>query len=388
MGRKNHPSFRTYDPSHGAIVLSHVSQFSYSSYPQLRLSLDFSSPFHKAIIPALPTSAPHLKALEIKGSLFMTDKNPSEIELLLMNYPDGLTELSSTCHWHDILSTVLNVIAPWLSLRSLTLKLGLKPFAALTHLHVSSDDTLKVWTFSYLSCAPSESSILIFPTPHPSTSKQSTSWQKVAAQPTPGPNSSPLTHTNAKLEHIILTEKSGYEHHPHSSFDFHLLLAHQSLTRLDTLVLSPGRTSSITLTDADILTLAHTCPQLHILDLGLWNTPVSLHALNIFVRRCLKLRQVLLCVDVRVDALGDEGNVGLRPNARLMTLEVGNPPVAYVGPLRSSPELKESILQFLHAMAPRLKSVTDGAWSYGTLENLWQVVSDALWTMVTEEEED
>ncbi|KAG1866799.1 hypothetical protein F4604DRAFT_1904922 [Suillus subluteus] len=106
--------------------------------------------------------------------------------------------------------------------------------------------------------------------------------------------------------------------------------------------------------------------------------------------RCRELRQVSLCVDARVDALGDgdnENKVGLQPNARLVTLEVGNSPVAYVGPLHSSPELTESIPRFLHAMAPRFKSVTDGVWSHGTLENLWQVVSDALWMMVTDEDD-
>lgn len=60
--------------------------------PLTILSLDLSSSFRKAIIPVLPTSTPRLQALEIKGSLFMTDKNPSEIESLLVSYPDGFTE--------------------------------------------------------------------------------------------------------------------------------------------------------------------------------------------------------------------------------------------------------------------------------------------------------
>ncbi|KAG1842048.1 hypothetical protein DFJ58DRAFT_748303 [Suillus subalutaceus] len=364
------------------------------------LSLDLSSSFRKAIIPILPTSAPRLKALELKGSLFMTDKNPSEIESLLTNYPDCLAELSLTCHWHDVPSTVLNVIAPWPSLRSLTLKLGLesiptaplripKPFAALTHLHISSDDTLDLFisflrTFRILNFDSSNTTSLNLKTIQfiAEGCSPANTWSQLLTS---------LTHTNAKLEHIMLTEKSSYEYHPHSSFDFRLLLAHQSLTRLNTLVLSPGRTSSITLTDADILTLARTCPHLHVFDLGLRNTPVSLHALNILVRRCRELRQVSFCVDGRVDALGDgenEDEVGLQPNARLITLEVGNSPVAYVGPLRSSPELKESIPRFLHAMAPRLKSVTDGLRSHGTRENPWEVVSYALWMMVTDEEDD
>lgn len=371
------------------------------------LSLDLSSSFRKAIIPALPTSAPRLKALEIKGSLFMTDKNPSEIESLLISYPDGLTELSLTCHWHDVPSTVLNVIAPWPSLRSLTLKLGLEsipttplhivpqPFPALTDLHISSDDTLDLLisflrTFRILKC---DSSHITFPnlkTIHFNAEGCSTvnTWSQFLTS---------LAHTNTYLEHIIITEQSyGYKSLPPSSFDFRLLLAHPSLARLSTLFLSPGRTSTITLTDADILTLARTCRHLHSLGLGLRNTAVSLHALNSLIRRCRELREVSLCVDARVDTLrdsehaDDEDEVGLQPNTCLIKLEVGSSPIAYVGSLRSSPELTESIPRFLHAMAPRLKNitVTDRAvWSHGTSENPWQVVSDAFWMMVTDEED-
>lgn len=106
--------------------------------------LDASS-FHKFIIPELLTFAPRLKPLEIKGSIFITDTGPSEIKSLLISYPDGLTELSLQCHWCDVPSSVLDVIAVWPSLRSLTLKLGPdsiptvhihQPFATLTHLHV------------------------------------------------------------------------------------------------------------------------------------------------------------------------------------------------------------------------------------------------------------
>lgn len=102
---------------------------------------------------------------------------------------------------------------------------------------------------------------------------------------------------------------------------------------------------------------------------------VSLHALNILIRRCRELREVSFCVDARVDALGDnehaddKDEVGLQPNTCLIKLEVGGSPVAYVVPLCSSPELTVSIPRFLHAMAPRLKSVTNGAWSHGTRKN-------------------
>ncbi|KAG2756584.1 hypothetical protein P692DRAFT_20868255 [Suillus brevipes Sb2] len=238
----------------------------------LSLDLDLSSSFCNAIIPALPTSAPRLKALEIKGSLFMTDKNPSEIESLLISYPDGLTELSLTSHWDYVPSTVLNVIAPWPSLRSLTLKLGLEsipttplhivpqPFPALTDLHISSDDTLDLLisflrTFRILKC---DSSHITFPnlkTIHFNAQGCSTAntWSQFLTS---------LAHTNTYLEHIIITEQDDYECLPRSSFDFRLLLAHPSLARLSILFLSPGRTSTITLTDADIITLARTCRHL------------------------------------------------------------------------------------------------------------------------------
>ncbi|KAG1886971.1 hypothetical protein F4604DRAFT_1719355, partial [Suillus subluteus] len=201
--------------------------------------------------------------------------------------------------------------------------------------------------------------------------------------------------------HIILTEKCDCWHCqrlPPSSFDFRPLLAHPSLAGLSTLVLSPGPTTSIILTYTDISTLARTCPHLHILDLGPRNTPVSLHALNILVRRCRELREVSLCLDVmvRVDVLtdnkhADDDEVGLQPNTRFTELEVGPSPIEIecpVRPLCGSPsELTEesiSISRFLHAMAPRLKSVTP----HGTGGNRWQEVSDALGMMVTDEEDD
>ncbi|KAG1810563.1 uncharacterized protein BJ212DRAFT_1302312 [Suillus subaureus] len=95
-------------------------------------------------------------------------------------------------------------------------------------------------------------------------------------------------------------------------------------------------------------------------------------------------------MNVQVDALGDnektDDEVGLQSNARLTKLDVGDSPVTYAGLLRSSPELTTSIPQFLHAMAPKLKSVKDGAWSNGTYESPWKVVSYALQMMVTDEE--
>ncbi|KAG1842896.1 hypothetical protein DFJ58DRAFT_731888 [Suillus subalutaceus] len=365
------------------------------------LSLDLTSEFCEAIIPVLPTSAPRLNALEIKGSPSMTNKNLSEIKSLLISYPHGLTELSLICQRHDIPSTVLNIIAPWPSLRSLTLKLGLKsiptaplhnlqPFAALAHLHILFDNTLDRF-ISFLRAFQ----ILNF---NSSNNHSITSSNLNTIQFNVGGCSSAntwseflpsLLHTNTKLEHLIINETCNYQCLPPSSFDFRPIVMHPSLAHISTLRLSPGRTISIMLTDSDILTLARRCPHLHILDLGLRSTPVSLYALNVLVRRCRELSEVTLCMDVQVDALRDdekpEDEIGLQPNTHLTKLEIGDSPVVYAGSLRSSPELTMSIPQFLHAMAPRLKSVKDGAWSNGTYESPWKVVSYALQMMVTEE---
>ncbi|KAG2036916.1 hypothetical protein BDR03DRAFT_958667, partial [Suillus americanus] len=343
----------------------------------------------------------------------MTDNNPSEIESLLMSYPDGLTELSLTCRWHDVSSTMLNVISSWPFLRYLTLKLGFKgitttplripqPFAALTHLHISSDDTLdffisflrifRILKFESSNIVSLNLKTIQFNAGHYISAN---TWSQLLAS---------LIHTNTKLEYIIPTEKCEYrcwrcQRLPSSSFDFRLLLAHQSLAGLSTLVLSPGSAISIILTDADISALARTSPHLQILDLGLRNTPVSLYALNILVRRCRELCHVSLCLNVavRVDTLTDNKNadddeVGLQPNPCFTKLEIGPSPtieIEYlVRPLcESSPELTRmgesiSISRFLHAMAPRLKSVTP----HGTGGYLWQAVSDALRMMVRDED--
>lgn len=370
------------------------------------LSLDISSSFRKAIIPVLPTFAPRLKALEIKGSLFMTDKNPSEIESILISYPDGLTELSLTCQLHHVPSTILNVIALWPSLRSLTLKLGIdsiptlplhipQPFSALTHLYISCDDNLDLFasflrTFQILNFGSSNNPSITFcnlKTIQFNAEGQSSAntWSQFLTS---------LANTNTKLEHIFITEQCDFQPIPPSSFEFRPLLAHPNLAHLRILILSPSRTTSIVLTDVDILTLARICPHLHILDLGLRNTSASLYALNIIVRRCRELREVSLCMDVRVDALRNRDNentdndkVGLQPNNRLIKLVVGDSPQPIacptVGPMPSSPELTESISRFLHAMAPRLKGVMFGGMHGG----LWRVVSDTLWTMATDEDD-
>ncbi|KAG2342842.1 hypothetical protein BDR05DRAFT_1000504 [Suillus weaverae] len=84
------------DTSRTSVLASRVQILSQpcrddAAYPSILafeiLSLDLSSSVCKVIIPALPTSAPRLKTLEIKGNLFMSDKTPSEIELLLGKMP-------------------------------------------------------------------------------------------------------------------------------------------------------------------------------------------------------------------------------------------------------------------------------------------------------------
>ncbi|KAG2036703.1 hypothetical protein BDR03DRAFT_441619 [Suillus americanus] len=73
------------------------------------LYLDISeAPFRQAIIPDFYITAPHLKALEFAGDVLTT---PSEIELLFLSYPEGLTELSFTCC--NVPSSLLDVIAAW-----------------------------------------------------------------------------------------------------------------------------------------------------------------------------------------------------------------------------------------------------------------------------------
>ncbi|KAG0697246.1 hypothetical protein DFH29DRAFT_1003909 [Suillus ampliporus] len=232
---------------------SHVA-----SFPALRLllptldtiTLDISNPrFHRAIIHDLPNAAPCLKALEFIGDIkTLAYLNFREFESLLLSYPEGLKALSFRCC--DIPSHMLNVIA-------------------------------RIWSFSCLSYAPSKCSgwILIRV---PSHGQPQINAKICSPASTWCDLLSILART--KLEYIIFTE-SYYDQGVHlcsipSPFDFHPLLVNApALTGLKTLVLSPGNSSFIALTDTDILTLACTCPYLDILDLGVRNTPVSLYAL-------------------------------------------------------------------------------------------------------------
>ncbi|KAG1740226.1 uncharacterized protein EDB91DRAFT_365502 [Suillus paluster] len=326
--------------------------------------------FFKAVIPGLRIAAPRLKALEFRG-MSPTSDSISEIESLLLSYPEGLTALSlPSC---DISSSLLHHIAPWPRLQWLTMKLGSnsiptvplhayasQPFLALTHLHILCEDLGRFVSFLrafQIIRMDSDTRSLGYPnlkTIHVTTRNCSpgTIWSQLL---------SILTRTN--LEHLILTESCHHQACPNasSSFDLHpLLIDPTALADLKTLVISPVKSSSIALTDSDILILARTCPYLEIL--RVCNTPVSLHALRILASCCRELCEVSLCLDARLDALGaappDNDQVALKPNMRLIKLLIGPSPIACVGPLDppTAPDLMRSIPRFLNAMAPRLST--------------------------------
>ncbi|KAG1740239.1 uncharacterized protein EDB91DRAFT_1248566 [Suillus paluster] len=312
-----------------------------------------NEPFFKAVIPGLRTAAPRLKALEFRG-MSPTSDSTSEIESLLLSYPEGLTALSLPCC--DISSSLLHHIAPWTRLQWLTLKLGhnsiptvpfhayaSQPFLALTHLHILCEDLGRFVSF-----------LRAFQIIRMNSDTRSFGYPNLKQYII-------LTRTN--LEHLILTESCHHQACPNasSSFDLHpLLIDPTALADLKTLVISPVKSSSIALTDSDILILARTCPYLEIL--RVCNTPVSLHALRILASCCRELCEVSLCLDARLDALGaappDNDQVALKPNMRLIKLLIGPSPIACVGPLDppTAPDLMRSIPRFLNAMVPRLST--------------------------------
>ncbi|KAG1748476.1 uncharacterized protein EDB91DRAFT_1114259 [Suillus paluster] len=335
--------------------------------------------FREAIIPRLHTAAPRLKALELECFSAITDYYPTEIESLLLSYTDGLTEFSFQCC--EISSTLLHIIALWPRLRWLGFSLGStsiptvplhvsQPFQTLVHLHISCQHLDHFMSFlRALQMLRMDSD-------------GSSSWSELLS-----------VLARIKLQHIILTDKChdlGEQSCP-TSFEFRPLLAHPTaFADLKTLILFPDfRSSSIALTDSDILTLARTCPNLNVLELGLRNTPVSLYTLSILAGRCRELREVSLCVDARLDALGaiplindnDKREVDLQPNTHLIKLDIGESPIACVGPLHppTAPDLMRSIPRFLHAMAPRVERIW---WTLGTGQfqemyaKRWEIVSD------------
>ncbi|KAG1748468.1 uncharacterized protein EDB91DRAFT_880513 [Suillus paluster] len=366
-----------------------------------------NEPFCKAVIPGLRTAAPRLKALEFRG-VNLTRDSTSEIESLLLSYPEGLTALSLLCC--DISSSLLHHIAPWPRLQWLTLQLDsnsirtvplhvLQPFPALTHLHISCKSLglcksfLRAFQILRMGSDTRSFGCRNLKTIHVNAKRCSPAsiWSEFL---------SILART--ELEHIILSE--GCYRHAQlclapTPFEFHpLLVRPTTLADLRTLIISPVFTSSIALTDSDILTLARTCPYLEILNLGVSNTPVSLYALGILVSRCRELCDVSLCVDARLDALGaaplnDDNQVALQPNTRLRKLFIGFSPIACVGPLDSptAPDLMRSIPRFLNTMAPRLFRILQIEAEEGLqkmYEERWNVVSDTLKAMAKGEVDD
>ncbi|KIK34948.1 hypothetical protein CY34DRAFT_17364 [Suillus luteus UH-Slu-Lm8-n1] len=367
------------------------------------LSLTMSTPFGEAVIPGLRTAAPRLKALELRGKLVTLD-DPCSIDSLVRSYdPEGLTQLSLRCC--NMPSNLLHVIARWPCLKRLTLRLGLEsipkmpvqcvppPFGALMDLHISCKDLGLIKSFlcacrmigvhsdgKIYSLACTNLHRIQITAAHCSTASIWSELFSIAI--------------HATLEDMIFAEKCNSICLTHSSIEFHSLLKRAtSLAKLKTLVLSPGPTLSIVLTDADILALTYTCPHLNFLDLGVRNTPVSLYSLDTLIRRCRELLQVSICVDAQLDSLGatpstHRDTVGLPPNTHLVKLEVGESPI---GCLESSdppmaPDLLMSIPRFLHEMAPFLRRITErptGAWYIEGDIHPWENVSYVLEAIVT-----
>ncbi|KAG1775458.1 hypothetical protein EV702DRAFT_1269338 [Suillus placidus] len=165
-------------------------------------------------------------------------------------------------------------------------------------------------------------------------------------------------------QHLVGTPRSPHSHKARahldrpSSIELRPFLAcPTALADIKTLLISPTHNMTIILTDTDVYTLARACPRLYSINLGNHNTPVSLGALGYIVRRCRELCEVSLCVDALGTApLDDDEQVRPQPNRRLMKLDIGESPIACVGPLDplTAPDLMMSIPRFLHMIAPRL----------------------------------
>ncbi|KAG1729544.1 hypothetical protein EDB19DRAFT_1832334 [Suillus lakei] len=303
----------------------------------------------KVVVPDLRTAAPRLGALEFVGLVGATG-NASEIELLLLSYPEGLTELSLKCC--NISSGLLKVIAGYESIHPVPPHVP-QPFQALTHIHISCPD-LELFVsflraFRMLSADSGTGSFdylnlktLLVNGDGPSPAIV---WSQLV---------SILTHT--KLEHMILVESWHYylrHGYLSSSLELHPLLAHPTaLTNIKTVVISTGDRICIALTNAHILVLARTCPHLNILMIGV-STPVSLYALGFLVGHCPALAAASLNIN---------DQAGLQPNTRLRGLCIEDSPISCAGHLRPpmAPDLMWSIPRFLHTMAPRLDHVTMG----------------------------
>ncbi|KAG1722105.1 hypothetical protein EDB19DRAFT_1835182 [Suillus lakei] len=228
----------------------------------------------KVVVPDLRTAAPRLGALEFVGLVGATG-NASEIELLLLSYPEGLTELSLKC------CNISKLFVSFLrAFRMLSADSGTGSF-----------DYLNLKTLLVNGDGPSPAIV----------------WSQLV---------SILTHT--KLEHMILVESWHYylrRGYLSSSLELHPLLAHPTaLTNIKTVVISTGDRICIALTNAHILVLACTCPHLNILMIGV-STPVSLYALGFLVGHCPALAAASLNID---------DQAGLQPNTRLRGFEPAN----------------------------------------------------------------
>ncbi|KAG1775490.1 hypothetical protein EV702DRAFT_1235052 [Suillus placidus] len=263
------------------------------------LALDISNaPFRKAIFQNLRTASPRLTLAT------------SELELLLLSYPEGLIQLSIRFFYDDISNGWLEAIA--IGFKSMPLHVP-QPFQALTDLHMSCED---LSLFTSLLCSIQRTD--------PNTSRcpnlkrtdiitrrcsPASIWMGLLAL---------LTHT--KLEHISIVEKCNYE-------------------RISKPSPSPPPT---TCSLYSLMASQHTCIP---------------GALGYIMRRCRELCEVSLCVDARLNALGtapldDDEQVRLQPNRRLMKLDIGESPIAL--DLPTVPDLMMSIPRFLHMIAPRL----------------------------------
>ncbi|KAG2045957.1 hypothetical protein BDR06DRAFT_1015149 [Suillus hirtellus] len=333
------------------------------------LALDITNDqFRKAVFQSLRTTSLHLKSLEFIAMVH-TGLVISELESFLSSYSESLTELSIRFFRKDIPNVLLEAIAVWPRLQYLTLHIGFnsmplrapQPFQALTHLHISCANLSlfssllhsifgtdsgtsgcpnleKIYNIA-LRCGPSATGI----------------WSELFTI---------LART--KLEHISIIERCNSEPHPcytgPAFFELRPFLARPTaLVNIKTLLIFPAHYGSITLTDADVHTLARACPHLYSVSLGNHNTPVSLGALGYIVRRCRELCEISLRVDARLDALGtipleDDEQMYLQPNRRLRMLAIEGSPIACVGPLNppTAPDLMMSIPRFLHMIAPRL----------------------------------
>lgn len=337
------------------------------------LALDITNDeFRKAVFQNLRTTSLRLKSLEfINVAMVHTALVVSELESFLSSYSESLTELSIRFFRQGIPNVLLEAIAVWPRLQYLTLNIGFnsmplrapQPFQALTHLHMSCEN-LRLFSSLLHSIFGTDSGT--------SGCLNLKKIDNIAHRC--GPNATGIWSelftilTRTKLEHISIIERCSNSDSPKpcytgpTSFELRPFLASRTtLVNIKTLLIFPAHYGTISLTDADVHTLARACPHLYSVGLGNYNSPVSLGALGYIVRRCRELCEISLRVDARLDALGtipldDDEQMYLQPNICLRRLAIRGSPIACVGPLNppTAPDLMMSIPRFLHMIAPRL----------------------------------